>query len=57
LIGQFAKILNLPKDSLMVAAGMLPEEIRKLAAETLAADKPDQVVEAFKAFRAKIRGK
>jgi len=57
LIEQFAKALNLPKDSLMIAAGMLPEEIRKLATESIAADKPEQVTEAFKAFRAKIRGR
>lgn len=57
LVEQFARVLNLPKDLLMVAGGMLPEEIRKLAAERIAADKPEQVTEAFKAFRAKIRGK
>jgi transcriptional regulator with XRE-family HTH domain len=57
LIEQFARALNLPKESLMIAAGSLPEEIMKLAAEKIASDRPDQVAKAFKVFRAKIRAK
>lgn len=52
LIEQFAKVLGLPKDSLMAAAGTLPQDIRQIAA-----DKPDQVAEAFKLLRAKSRSR
>jgi transcriptional regulator with XRE-family HTH domain len=54
LIEQFAKTLNLPKDALMAAAGILSEDLRRLAAEKIAADKPGRVTEAIKAFRKRM---
>lgn len=53
LIAQFARLLNLPKDYLILAAGALPAE----ELGTIARAKPGQVAEAFKAFRAKIKDK
>lgn len=53
LIEQFAKVLNLPKDYLILATGTFPaDELREIAKAS-----PDKVTEAFKAFRQKIRGK
>lgn len=57
LIEQFAKVLGLPKDSLLVAAGLLPEDVRKMADEKLAAAKYEHVADAVKLFRSKIKGK
>jgi len=57
LIEQFAKALDLPKDALMAAAGVLSADLQKLAAEKMAADKPGHVAQAFKAFRDRIERK
>jgi transcriptional regulator with XRE-family HTH domain len=57
LIEQFAKVLGLPKDSLLVAAGLLPEDLRKIAAEKVGAAKYEHVADAVKLFRSKIKGK
>jgi transcriptional regulator with XRE-family HTH domain len=46
LIAQFAGLLKLDKDVLIMAAGMIPQDLQKLAAT-----QPDKVEHAFKAFR------
>jgi transcriptional regulator with XRE-family HTH domain len=46
LIVQFATLLKLDKDVLIMAAGMIPQDLQKLAAT-----QPQKMEEAFKAFR------
>ena len=46
LIVQFAALLKLDKDVLILAAGMIPQDLQKLAAT-----QPQRTEEAFKAFR------
>ena len=46
LIVQFAALLKLDKDVLILAAGMIPQDLQKMAAT-----QPDKMEEAFKAFR------
>jgi transcriptional regulator with XRE-family HTH domain len=46
LIVQFAALLKLDKDVLILAAGMIPQDLQKLAAT-----QPQKMEEAFKAFR------
>jgi transcriptional regulator with XRE-family HTH domain len=46
LIVQFAAVLKLDKDVLILAAGMIPQDLQKLAAA-----QPQKMEEAFKAFR------
>lgn len=50
LIAQFAMLLRLDKDVLILAAGMIPQDLQKMAAT-----QPDKVQEAFKAFRRAVR--
>ena len=57
LIAQLAKALDLPKDVLMAAAGVLSTEDRRLVAQSIAADEPHHVSAGLKAFRAKIERK
>jgi transcriptional regulator with XRE-family HTH domain len=51
LIGQFAKELRLSKDYLLLAAGILPQEVK----EKLSDSDPDAIEQAFRAFRRQIR--
>lgn len=53
LIGQLAGLLNQPKDFLLLAAGMLPEEERHRVVKA----KPDEVAAAFRVFRTRIKNK
>jgi transcriptional regulator with XRE-family HTH domain len=57
LIAQLARALDLPKDALMAAAGVLSAEYQRLAAQRIAADEPQHVSDGLKAFRAKIERK
>jgi transcriptional regulator with XRE-family HTH domain len=50
LIVQMAAFLNIDKDVLCAAAGTIPEDLQKLAA-----NHPDQAQEAFRAFRKKVK--
>ena len=50
LIAQFATLLKLDKDVLILAAGMIPQDLQKLAAT-----QPDKVEQAFKAFRKAVK--
>src|ERR1022692_2542444 len=50
LIVQIAAVLKLDKDLLCLAAGTIPDDLKKLAATH-----PEQVEEAFKAFRKKVK--
>lgn len=50
LIAQFATLLKLDKDVLILAAGMIPQDLQKLAAT-----QPDKVELAFKAFRKAVK--
>jgi transcriptional regulator with XRE-family HTH domain len=50
LIVQFAALLKLDKDVLIMAAGMIPQDLQKLAAT-----QPQKMEEAFKAFRKAIK--
>jgi transcriptional regulator with XRE-family HTH domain len=50
LIAQFAALLKLDKDMLILAAGMIPQDLQKIAA-----NQPDKVEQAFKAFRKAIK--
>jgi transcriptional regulator with XRE-family HTH domain len=50
LISQIAAALKVDKDVLCLAAGTIPEDVKKLAATH-----PEQVQEAFKAFRKKVK--
>src|SRR5260370_11409447 len=50
LIAQFASLLKLDKDMLILAAGMIPQDLQKIAA-----NQPDKVEQAFKAFRKAIK--
>ncbi len=51
IIGQMAEILSLHKDALCLAAGLIPEDLKKLAATN-----PDEVEKAFKVFRRSVKG-
>jgi transcriptional regulator with XRE-family HTH domain len=50
LIVQFAALLKLDNDVLIMAAGMIPQDLQKLAAT-----QPQKMEEAFKAFRKAIK--
>jgi transcriptional regulator with XRE-family HTH domain len=50
LIVQFATLLKLDKDVLILAAGMIPQDLQKMAAT-----QPDKMEHAFKAFRKAIK--
>ncbi len=50
LIGQMADILNLSKDVLCLAAGTIPNDLKKMATT-----QPEKVEEAFKAFRRAVK--
>ena len=50
LIVQFAALLKLDKDVLIMAAGMIPQDLQELAAT-----QPQKMEEAFKAFRKAIK--
>jgi len=50
LIAQFATVLKLDKDVLILAAGMIPQDLQQMAAT-----QPDKVQQAFKAFRKAVR--
>lgn len=49
MISQIATALKIDKDVLCLAAGTIPEDVKKLAATH-----PEQVEEAFRAFRKKV---
>src|SRR5437588_8715395 len=51
LILQFAKLLNIPKDYLLLAAGTVPQEF----AQRLSDSDPETVERAFQAFRRNIK--
>src|ERR1700731_4292031 len=46
LIVQFATLLKLDKDVLILAAGMIPQDLQKMATA-----QPEKMEQAFKAFR------
>lgn len=48
MIRQYAKILGLPVEALILAAGRVPADLRSFAAR-----RPDQAQEVFQAFRKK----
>jgi len=50
LIAQMAELLGISKDGLLLAAGTIPEELQRIARA-----KPDEVGEAFKAFRRTVK--
>ena len=50
LIGQIAAALNLSKDMLCLAAGTIPDDLKKMATS-----QPERVEEAFKAFRKAVK--
>lgn len=50
LIAQFATLLKLDKDVLCLAAGTIPQDLQKMAA-----NQPDKVEQAFKAFRKAVK--
>lgn len=50
LIAQFATILKLDKDVLCLSAGMIPQDLQKMAAA-----QPEKVQEAFRAFRKAVK--
>src|ERR1700752_4259363 len=50
LIAQFATLLKQDKDVLILAAGMIPQDLQQLAAT-----QPDKVEQAFKAFRKAVK--
>lgn len=50
LIAQFAACLDLDKDVLCLAAGTIPLDLQKMAA-----DQPDKVQQAFRAFRKAVK--
>ena len=50
LIGQIAAILKMDKDVLCLAGGTAPDDLKRLAATH-----PEQVEQAFKAFRKKVK--
>lgn len=52
MIEQYAEILQLPKESLILAAGKVPSDLRKFAA-----DNPEAAQQVFQAFRRKQQGK
>ena len=50
LIAQFATLLKMDKDILILAAGMIPQDLQKMAATD-----PEKVQQAFKAFRKTVK--
>jgi transcriptional regulator with XRE-family HTH domain len=50
IIVQLAKILDLDKDVLCLAAGMIPDDLKRIATA-----QPERVVQAFRAFRRAVR--
>lgn len=50
---QFALALDLPKDYLSLSSGTIPEDVR----ENVVSTRPEEVEEAFKAFRRAVRKK
>src|ERR1700760_4888044 len=50
LVAQIADLLSVSKDGLLLAAGMIPEELQRIARA-----QPDKVGEAFKAFRRTVK--
>jgi len=50
IISQMASTLSLHKDALCLAAGMIPQDLKKLAANN-----PDEVEKAFKVFRRSVK--
>lgn len=50
LIEQIARLLNLSKDMLCLAAGTIPNDLKNLAT-----NQPEKVEEAFKAFRKAVK--
>ena len=50
LIAQFATLLKLDKDVLILAAGMIPRDLQKMAAND-----PERVEQAFRAFRKAVK--
>jgi transcriptional regulator with XRE-family HTH domain len=50
LIAQIAPLLNLDKDVLCLAAGTIPQDLKKMAAT-----QPQKVEEAFKVFRRTVK--
>ena|ERR1700691_3005898 len=50
LIAQIAAVLKVDKDVLCLAAGTIPDDLKKLAVSH-----PEQVEEAFRAFRKKVK--
>ncbi len=50
LIGQIAVLLDLDKDVLCLAAGTIPQDLKKMAATN-----PERVEHAFKAFRKAVK--
>lgn len=50
LIAQFATLLKLDKDVLILAAGMIPQDLQKMAAND-----PERVEQAFRAFRKAVK--
>jgi transcriptional regulator with XRE-family HTH domain len=53
MMGEFAKHLNLSKEYLIAAAGMLPTDVRK----GLTGADPERVAKAFTAFRKALKDK
>lgn len=51
IIEQFAKHLKLTKEYLIIAAGMLPSDVRK----DMAGAKPEHVERAYRAFRDNLK--
>lgn len=51
MIEQYAKILGLPKESLILAAGRVPPDVRRFAA-----DNPVKAQQFIQAFRKRTRG-
>lgn len=51
MIGQIAELLGCDKDTLCLAAGMIPSDLMKMAAT-----QPEKVEKAFKAFRRTVKG-
>ena len=50
LIGQIAEALKLSKDVLCLAAGTIPNDVKRMAAT-----QPERIEEAFKAFRRAVK--
>lgn len=52
LIGRIAAVLEVSKDMLCLAAGTLPEDLKRVATT-----QPEKVEQAFKAFRKAVKDK